>query len=412
MGIVAFAFAVRLAWTLATQQPPGSDQAAYDALAWRLASGEGYTNADGSPHAFYPVGWPMFLSGVYVVFGHSWTAAGIASSLLGSVNVALTYRLAREALSPRLSLVAAGVFAFTPSHIFAHVADLRYETLYTTFVLLTLILVCRLARNPSWLSAALVGLAIGVGAYVRPVMLPFAAAVWLLLCPRLGIKTAFVLACVVVAVSLAAIAPYTIRNYVVLGGPVLTSTNAATVIYVGSGPGATAELRQDVSMPEGLEELSEAERYRELQRVTLRHVMANPGEWLALLPSKIFHLWASDRYNMAPGIVPESWRPFVPALQVVAQAYWTLIALSALAALVTRPIRTYWLRFPGALFPLTLVYWTAIHMLSHVAGGYHIPVTPVVIILAAHVLAPGRDWRAWVPGRPSHRTELAQAEAD
>ena len=385
--IVAIAFAVRLAWTLATQQPPGSDAAVYDGLAWRLASGEGYVNPDGTPHVFLPVGWPAFLAAVYVVFGHSWTAAGVANAMLGALSVVLAYRLAREALSPRLSLVATAAFALTPSHVISFVSVLRYETFYTNFVLLALILTCRLARCPTWRNAALLGLVIGVGAYVRPVMLPFAAVVLVMLWPRVGGKRSLILACVVGAASLLAIAPYTARNYLELGVLVPISTNTADVMYNGSGPGATGELRDYRGyLPDGFDELSEAQKYRELQRLALRHVYENPGEWLALLPIKFFHLWASDRYNMDPRIFPAGWRPAVPLLWVIAQAYWTLIALAAAAAFFTRPLRSYWLTFPGVLFPLTLIYWTAVHMVGNGEGRYHIPVTPVVIIIAAHAL--------------------------
>ena len=69
--------------------------------------------------------------------------------------------------------------------------------------------------------------------------------------------------------------------------------------------------------------------------------------------------------------------------------------LAAAAAVLTRPLRGYWLRFPALLLLLTLVYWTAFHLMWHAEGRYHMQVVPVVAIAAAHLLAPGADWRAW-----------------
>ena len=91
----------------------------YDRLAWSLASDGEYVTEDGAPTAFRPVGYPAFLAAIYVVFGRSWLAGGMANALLGTVTVGLTYLLARTVLTARLSLVAALLIALLPSHIFA-----------------------------------------------------------------------------------------------------------------------------------------------------------------------------------------------------------------------------------------------------------------------------------------------------
>ena len=81
----------------------------------------------------------------------------------------------------------------------------------------------------------------------------------------------------------------------------------------------------------------------------LRHIISHPDQWIALLPVKFFHLWASDRYDMGLGIFPEGFRVIVPALWVIAQAYWTVIVIGATMAAVSRPILGYWLKFPAIL---------------------------------------------------------------
>ena len=180
--IVAAGLALRLTWTLAAQTAPVSDAAFYDGLAWRLAQGMGYATAGGTPTAFLPVGYPAFLAALYAVFGHSWTAAGIANALLGALSVALTYRLAREVLPSRPALAAAGAVAFLPSHIIAFTPVLRNEALHLIFVLAALIAACAFIRRPDWRSAALFGATLGVGLYVRPILMffPIAAALLLL----------------------------------------------------------------------------------------------------------------------------------------------------------------------------------------------------------------------------------------
>ena len=394
--IVGVALVIRIVWVLIFQTPPRSDAAAYDELAWRLVQGQGYVTGDGTPTAFWPVGYPAFLAAIYFIFGYSWTAAGIANALLGTISVALTYRLAREVLCSRLSLVAAGATALLPSHIISFTSVLRNEALHTVLVLVALIAACYLARHPTYKNATLLGLIIGVGLYVRPIMLMFPAVAMLLIMIR-GAKTrtSVGLSGLVLLMSLLTISPWTARNYLVMDEFVLTATNGGSNFYKGNGPGADGE---GSSLPGNrLSEFTELDWHREGYRLGLEHIANHPDQWLAILPKKFFHLWASDRYNIDPSIIPESYRGIVPALWVIAQVYWMVIVIAATLAAVSRPIRDYWMKFPAILFPLTLLYWTAFHMMFHGEGRFHIQMIPVVIIIAVHLLVRERDWRAWLP---------------
>lgn len=396
--IVGVALIIRVVWVILFQTPPGfgSDAAAYDGLGWRLAQGQGYVAGDGTPTAFWPVGYPAFLAAIYLAFGYSWLAAGIANALLGTVSVVFTYRLAREVLCSRLSLVAAGAVAFLPSHIMTYTSVLRNEMLHTALVLAALIATCQLARNPNWKNAALLGLVIGIGLYVRPILLLFPLVVALLVLIRgTEIRKSVGLAGITLLVSVLTISPWTARNSFAMGGFVLTSTSGAAAFYEGNGPGATGVYRYIVA-EDIFSDSSEMTAYREGIEKGLRHIISHPHQWIALLPIKFFHLWASDRYDMGPGIYPEGFRTIVPVLWMIAQAYWTVIVIGATLAAVSRPILGYWLKFPAILFPLTLLYWTAFHMMFLSSGRYHIQMIPLVIIIAVHLLSRDRNWRAWL----------------
>lgn len=136
---------------------------------------------------------------------------------------------------------------------------------------------------------------------------------------------------------------------------------------------------------------------RAFAKSALGHIVAHPDQWLALLPVKFFHVWASDRYHIGYGVLPERYGGLVPVLWVVAQGYWTILVVAAGAMAVSRPIFGYWLKFPAVLFPLTLLYWTAFHIMFHGEGRFHIQMIPVVAIIAAHLLGRDRDWGAWLP---------------
>ena len=166
--IVGLALVVRVVWVLVSQTTPVNEASVYDRLAWSLASDKEYVSKDGTPTAFRPVGYPGFLASVYLVFGRSWIAGGIANALLGTVTVGLTYMLARTVLSIRLSLAAALLIALLPSHIFGYTAVLRMEALHTVFVLCALVLTYWAVCAPRVRNAVLLGLCLGIGVYVRP----------------------------------------------------------------------------------------------------------------------------------------------------------------------------------------------------------------------------------------------------
>ena len=398
--ILGTALAVRIAWTLVFQAPPSNDAAEYDGLAWRLASGQGYVTADGTPTAYRPVGYPAFLAALYLIFGHSWLIGGIANAFLGTASVVLTYRLAREALSSRLSLVAASVIALLPSYVMSYTSVLLTEALHTVLVLTALIVTCHLMRHPNWKNAALLGCILGLGVYVRPILILFPSVVALLILiqmeyVRTRIRMTLILAGITMAISLATILPWTARNFIVMGEPILTSTNGGGNFFIGNGPGATGMYRS--IPPNTYSDPSELTRYREGYKLGLEYIANHPIEWLALIPKKFRHLWATDMYTLSTKTVPVQYTGIVPVLWVVGQVYWMVIALSAAAALLTKPIWSYWLKFPAVLLPLTLIYWTAFHMMFFGEGRFHAQMIPVVTIVSMHLLTSDRDWRSWLP---------------
>ena len=399
--ILVIAILLHVVWVLISQTTPVSEAAVYDRLAWSIASNSEYVTEDGTPTAFRPVGYPAFLAGVYMIFGHSWIAGGIANAILGTITVGLTYLLARTVLSIRLSLISAMLIALLPSQIFGYTSVLRMEALHTVFVLSALVLTFWAVRAPRIQNAILLGLCLGIGIYVRPILLlyPVAFAAVLALQPQMSFKRTLGLTSVVGLVTLLVLLPWTVRNYVVMDAFVLTSTHGGINLLVGNGPSAVGQYEPvDMSM---FSDTSEMTVYRESIQITLDHVMSHPLAWFELLPIKFFYLWASDAdwvtfaraFNLS--VFHEQFQHWLPILKWFTQFYWGLIALMAAGAVLTRPLR-YWLSFPVNMFPVLIVYWTVFHMAFFGMGRFHAQIIPVIVVLAVHLLSRDRDWLAWV----------------
>jgi hypothetical protein len=59
--VITVGVLARLLWILAIPAVPMNDTAIYLARALSIASGDGYIYPDGTPTAYWPVGYPAFL---------------------------------------------------------------------------------------------------------------------------------------------------------------------------------------------------------------------------------------------------------------------------------------------------------------------------------------------------------------
>jgi Dolichyl-phosphate-mannose-protein mannosyltransferase len=183
------------------------------------------------PSAGHPPLWPYVLS-VPAFFGlGSWTAQQIITAVFGAGAIVAVALLGRRVGGARIGLIAAGLAAVSPLLI-ARDGSLMSESLYGMLVVLALLAAYRLVDRPLPRSAALLGLLIGLAALTRGEALLFIPVLVIPICvrarPRRTSRTKL-LAVTLVATALT-LAPWTIRNFVVFGEPVLISLNEASVL--------------------------------------------------------------------------------------------------------------------------------------------------------------------------------------
>ncbi len=75
-AVAALALALRLTWIAYSPCLPVSDFHQFDVIGWRLARGQGYVTNAGLPTAYLPVGYPLFLGGVFLVLVAQKTRVG------------------------------------------------------------------------------------------------------------------------------------------------------------------------------------------------------------------------------------------------------------------------------------------------------------------------------------------------
>ena len=280
--VAAVALGVRLAVALvAARSPQGlHDPLLYQGFARHIADGDGYLGLLGEPTAYYPPGYPLFLGAVQT-----------AADLIG--------------LGDHLPAVAAGlVVALWPGFVL-YSALLLSETLFVA--LFAVVVACTLElgdlRRPRPLPAVLGAACFGLAILVRPqvlVALPLVALAWWL--ARAGWRR--VLAGVGVAVlgAVVCVAPWTIRNVVVMGHLVPISTNGGDNLCIGFHDDATGgydygpECETEGSYVDGPD--VEVEREAENRGRAVDWIVANPLAVPALSVSKIWHTFSNDRDSL------------------------------------------------------------------------------------------------------------------
>jgi 4-amino-4-deoxy-L-arabinose transferase-like glycosyltransferase len=400
--VFLLALAVRLVYVL--NVPPevllANDAGYYDYFARSIASGNGYVMPEGHPTAFWPVGYPAFLAGVYLLFGESLKAAQLVNALLDAGTAVLVMAIARRWWSIELSALAGGIYALFPGAI-GFTALTLSEPLFTFLLTASLALVVYSDRfQRGWLMPALAfGLLAALATYVRglALLLPLLAAFWLLIHGyRTDAALRFGLTAMAVVVLLSL--PWAVRNTVRLGELTYLSTNLGQDLRTGHNPNATGGLDfqeqigwaiQFVDLPPLEAELA---KNREGVREAVRYALNNPRHELELSVRKVARLYGDDadslrwaeHFGVHPvfGDATRSW------LFALFNGYYYLVAAASIVGLGLGLKK----REPWATLGLALLaYWTLVHIAFFAEPRFHAPLLPVLALLAVGTLASGKE---------------------
>jgi 4-amino-4-deoxy-L-arabinose transferase-like glycosyltransferase len=418
-------------------QPP--DARAYARIAENLSEhGSFDARPEGVAHEVQPTsayapGLPLLAGAVYWISGGPHlTLVLVILALIGAVAVPLTYLLGRRLSGPVAGLVGAAAIAFYP-------ALLQYQALLLTEPLAATLLVASLlayinaaspplpggAREsdmdgpslprpgmPRW---ALAGVLLGLLALVRPEYLAIAA-----LLPLLALawnvrggnwRRAATAAGVSLLATAVVLAPWTIRNAIVLDRFVPVSTGGGKALYIGT------YLDADGNGPK-LRELLLSERpalraqlgaaggpLDDPDRLVLERVLARVAAERYPKMDTDAALGRLGRQNLEDDVTEEPWN-FAGMLVDKGYETWTeparavmwtepwralqlgilVLALAGLAVLVWRRRQ-----FQALACGLVLLYMTAVGALLIASPRRELVVLPLLAALAGVAVAEGRD---------------------
>jgi hypothetical protein len=307
--ILSIALAFRIWVLMATagfDYAPSNDDALFDRIGQTLASTGRYALTPESPStASRSPLLPLVLAAVYRLTGHGTAVAQGLLLLLSALTAPVTLLAGQEAAERRVGVLAGLWVALDPfAWIFAGL--LYSEALFVFLTTLAVWLLLRAVRKPQPGRLILLGLTLGLCALARPngfvvamgciVILPLASD---------GRATDRIRqAAQVLAVTAVVMGPWVVRNAVVLGRFIPTSTDTGQVL-LGFYNESCLEYRclewiPPRVLPEVTEyhlaDMDELERNDVQAELALAFLRAHPVEFLDLMPGKLAHYWAQDTY--------------------------------------------------------------------------------------------------------------------
>jgi len=443
------------------------DMFQYDMLARSLVAGHGYRwyaqpdldtlrpyiNFDLSSVPYDPQGiptsyraplYPVLLALVYAVSGLQWRffAARLVQAVLGATLAPLTYAIARrvlaltplpspqawgegpavplsrsvgegpavplsrsvgEGLGVRAEHIAAWIVAFYP-WLVLYPLGLASENLFFVLLAVAILALLRASDSGALRDWALAGIALGLAALTRSIILgfvPFAILIAAGFIPaslrrRLGLSPAassnrirgpLVLIACIAALTL----PWIWRNTRLHGHLTFIENNLGNNLYLGYHPKSTGTFQFGISL-DLVPILDDAERNRRGLEAAWGFIRADPGRVPYLIVRKLGYFWGLEKrvfiYFYSNNYLGHWSDPLIALALLVLCLPFVLLMPAAILGL-TLPARvpqgeaSARLR-RGTLLLLTLIlYFTAVHALILAEDRYHLPLVPLLAVFAA-----------------------------
>jgi hypothetical protein len=429
-GIFIVALLLRFGWLAATDTEllPLSDPQYYHATAENLAEGRGYSVAldehgfvagpESEGTAFWAPGYPFALAPLYKAFHGDQRVAKGFNAVVGALTVVpvfvlgaalatatangkrQTAKMAATGIqrTPRLDgaevigLVAAGLFAVMPANVY-WTASLFSEPLFTFGIASTLALAVWAGERRTTASYFIVGLALIATAFVRSQGALMIVPVALLLVRNLDVRSLFRVFAPVAAAVVLALVPWAVRNESVMGRPYLINDNLGYNLRIAHAPYSTGTSIPPQDLWDERPGISFKERellFDDLGRErALEYALDHPAREMELAVKRVGYLLRSDaepavRWSESLGVTRiefgarETWI-------FIGDVFWyPLLVLAGLSVLALPRTRMTWALWSAA------GIWVLLHTVFAGEPRYHVPITPVLAVLAAATLV-----RAW-----------------
>lgn len=375
----------------------------YDQLAMNLVKGNGYR--------FFPEtaetlmrepGYPIFLSGIFVIFGYSLSAARFANLVLALGIAWLMTRIAQKLSSSNVVILASPLlFLFHPGTVIAECRG-TFEILFTFLLMWFILMLYRAIETGNRSDYLVAGSILGLGVLVRStaILFPAFVLVYLLFAGPNKTSRRAILANVgaMIVAMLVILSPWMIRNYIVVERFVPTTSLLGVAAHTGQyickhhslGDGfqnldsESARQRRELAKEHGYSfkdgyfqyfysSKDEIEFNRFLWKRAVKEYLASPVLFLKCTTSNLYNFWVAGK----------SWR--ATALNMMVQLPYLLLAIAG-TFICLRNGRG---KRVGPII-LFIIYFVSVYLPIFAQARHSIPLIPFLAILGSFAL--GATW--------------------
>jgi len=401
LGIVLVAFLIRWIYLNQIKTNPffipfyhGLDDYLYDTWAQNIAKGD----VLGKEIFFGLPLYPYFLGFIYFLFGHDIFAAKVAQFLIGSLSCGIIYLIGRRIFNRAIGILASIMLVFYAMVIYF---EGFFVSAFLAIFLNSLIILALLSINdrPHWIKWIIVGFLIGLSSLASASILVFLPFIifWAFKSfkniskPKLAIY----LATLLLAVSLA-IAPVTVRNYIVGKDFVPVTAHGGITFYAGNNPLSDGSFHLPkeigtsvIDSKKNTKIIAERITKRKLKpseiskfwfEQGLMFIKKEPYKFIRLTLKKLFLFWNA---NEIPDVLPMFFfKQYAPLLRLPLFNFSIICPLALFGMLLCvrlkRPDVHLLYLFIVSIFLSTIIYF--------VNSRYRLLVVPCLVIFAAVAL--------------------------
>lgn len=302
-GIFIIALFLRLSAVFSQEgidELPKSDAIEYDEMAVNLASGNGlslFINGSITPVAYRTPVYPIFLAGIYSIFGHSYLAVKIIQAVIGALFCIVIFLIANIIYDDAtIGLIASLCVALYKPFIsgFSYCGgpkSLLSEYLHMFMVGLAVLTTLYFIKNRGIRIGILSGIFMGLAILTRPefVIFPSVLAIYLLYISRLSVKTFIKKYFIIYLFIILTMSPWVIRNYIVYKDFIPLTTLGGGQFWLGNNSLANGGSFGNLVLSEDRSSNQEDKKWF---KVGIRELRNNPRRIPKLFIKKILVLWA------------------------------------------------------------------------------------------------------------------------
>src|SRR4051794_33404678 len=380
IAIAVLAFGLRLAYAAASGELRKPQVWETEQIATNLIAHHEFTFVRGplTYRAYIEPMYPFVAAGVYLVTNHSLMAMVLLQILIAAATVWLLGRVATLASGRRdVAIVAAMLMTVHPG--FIRYSCVLHPLVFDTFFFVASAgAVIRYRQLPTFGRALAAAAIIGLGVLTRPTILLFLLPlVWIAWRTSETLKMRLTRSAAVVALTFAIVAPWTIRNAIVLHDFVLTRSGTGFVFWLGHNPRATGSAIDSAGTPvifrspelrKRIVAADELTRDRIYANEAMRYIRHDPAAAIVRIGNRLAYFWWFS----------PQWGVFYPpAAKLVYVMWWMALFLLWIAgAAVCRRFDVWFLSAMAFLISCG-------QSVYYVEGRHRLAIEPLILPMAA-----------------------------